>query len=286
MAHGAQIGQWVTINYFKWPNRPHYSYRMRVLGEDSHGVWGSCDAGEMVHKAGAPAFVRERTMLCLVPGSGCWSALWFPPEEETFEVYVDINTEPVWEAGAVGMVDLDLDVVRNRDGSVIRLDEDEFDANRVAFGYPDELVELARTAMESVVGAVAAPDDPFAAGWRRWYDECFRASEPKKPRIRRATASDAAAVADVYVRARHAAVPDIPPLHGSDDNVRAWLVGVVTDGGEVWVAAAGGSRVVGMMLLDGDWVEQLYVDPSRVGQGIGAQLLAVAKRTRPDGLQL
>lgn len=104
--------------------------------------------------------------------------------------------------------------------------------------------------------------------------------------IRRATASDAETVADVYVCARRQAVPAIPPLQGPDEEVRDWLMGVVRRGDEVWVAETEDGSVVGLMLLDGDWIMQLYVHPSWTGQGIGGQLVDVAKRCRPKRLQL
>jgi len=104
--------------------------------------------------------------------------------------------------------------------------------------------------------------------------------------LRRATAFDADAVVRVYLRSRHHAVPHIPPLSGPDDSVREWLAGVVVNGGEVWVAETGDGVVVAMMLLEGEWIEQLYVDPSLTGQGIGTQLLEHAKREKPGGLQL
>ena len=104
--------------------------------------------------------------------------------------------------------------------------------------------------------------------------------------IRRAAPSDAEVVAHVYVRARHHAVPDIPPLCGPDDKVREWLAGVVLSGGEVWLAEAESEQVVGVMLLQGDWIEQLYVEPSWIGRGVGTELIEVAKRCRPEGLQL
>ena len=88
------------------------------------------------------------------------------------------------------------------------------------------------------------------------------------------------------MRARHHAVPDIPPLRGPDDKVREWLVGVVLGGGEVWVAETASAQVVGVMLLEGDWIEQLYVEPTWVGRGVGTELIEVAKRCRPQGLQL
>lgn len=104
--------------------------------------------------------------------------------------------------------------------------------------------------------------------------------------VRRATGEDAAAVADLFVRARERAVPAIPPLARPGEQARAWLVRSVVDGREVWVAESETGRVVGMMMLTEDWIDQLYVDPDLTGRGIGKSLLDVAKRCRPAGLQL
>lgn len=104
------------------------------------------------------------------------------------------------------------------------------------------------------------------------------------PTIRRAEESDAETVADVFLRCRHHAVPDIPPPAFPDEQVRAWLEGVVRNGREVWVAET--TTILGFIMLEDDWIEQLYVDPDWTGRGVGAALLEVAKRHRPEGLQL
>ena len=41
-----------------------------------------------------------------------------------------------------------------------------------------------------------------------------------------------------------------------------------------------------MMVVDDGWVDQLYVDPTYAGRGLGAQLLDVAKVHSPEGLHL
>lgn len=106
--------------------------------------------------------------------------------------------------------------------------------------------------------------------------------------IRRATTSDAAAVAELYLRARRAgsAAGTIPSLVHDDDDVRPWVTDVVIARLECWLAECESGGVVGMMVLDVDWIAQLYVDPDRTRAGIGAELIAVAKRERPDGLRL
>jgi len=40
-----------------------------------------------------------------------------------------------------------------------------------------------------------------------------------------------------------------------------------------------------MLALDADWIDQLYVDPELTRGGIGAELIGVVERERPDGLR-
>jgi GNAT superfamily N-acetyltransferase len=54
---------------------------------------------------------------------------------------------------------------------------------------------------------------------------------------------------------------------------------------EVWLAEQFGGPV-GLIVLEGHWVDQLYVDPGSTGVGIGTRLLDLAKDRRPDGLRL
>ncbi len=103
--------------------------------------------------------------------------------------------------------------------------------------------------------------------------------------IREAAAADAVAVAETWLRSRRASVPAIPaPVH-SDDEVRTWFVEVVVPAQATWVAEVDGA-VAALLVLDGPWVDQLYVDPRRTGQGLGTALINVAKQQRPGGLEL
>lgn len=102
--------------------------------------------------------------------------------------------------------------------------------------------------------------------------------------FRRADASDAAAMADVWLRSFTAALPTVRRAHG-DDEVRGWFSHVVVVQYETWVAVAGGS-VIGLLVLDGEELEQLYLDPSWRGRGVGDRFVELAKQLRPDGLGL
>ena len=104
--------------------------------------------------------------------------------------------------------------------------------------------------------------------------------------IRAASAADAPAVAELLLRARRAAVPAIPPLVHDDDDVRRWTGEVLLASREVWLADEQDGTLVGVLALAGDQVDQLYLEPTHTGRGIGALLLEHAKTRRPDGLDL
>lgn len=107
--------------------------------------------------------------------------------------------------------------------------------------------------------------------------------------LRRATPADAEALADVFLRSFHATYTF--PLAHTDDEVRGWVRDRLVPQMETWAAVDddGGERtgtVLGFATVAPGWLEQLYVDPRRLGEGIGRLLVDRAKDVQPDGLLL
>jgi GNAT superfamily N-acetyltransferase len=102
--------------------------------------------------------------------------------------------------------------------------------------------------------------------------------------IRAARPEDAAAIADVHIAARRAAMPYLPELYSHADT-RGWFASHVLPTCAVWVAEREG-RVVGFAALAGQTLEHLYVRPGHQGRGIGGALLEVARLESPDRLEL
>lgn len=102
--------------------------------------------------------------------------------------------------------------------------------------------------------------------------------------IRRAAASDAAAVADVWLASFADALPTVTRAH-DDADVRGWVRDVLVPTTRCWVAVMGG-EVVAVLALGPGWIEQLYVEPSHQGAGIGSRLVELAQRESGGALQL
>jgi GNAT superfamily N-acetyltransferase len=106
--------------------------------------------------------------------------------------------------------------------------------------------------------------------------------------LRRAQAPDAGALAELYLRARHAGARagTIPPCVRTEAEIRQWMTDVVVPVRETWVAHTRTGALIGLLILKDEELDQLYVDPDHTGQGIGARFVDLAKRRRPHGLRL
>jgi GNAT superfamily N-acetyltransferase len=102
--------------------------------------------------------------------------------------------------------------------------------------------------------------------------------------FRRADAADAPEVATVYIASRRGAAAYLPTV-GTDAEIRAFVIHQMVPERETWVAEDGG-RMVAVLVLHGDEVDQFYVAPADQRRGVGDAMLAHAKRLRPAGLRL
>ncbi|MDX8479118.1 GNAT family N-acetyltransferase [Mesorhizobium sp. VK24D] len=91
--------------------------------------------------------------------------------------------------------------------------------------------------------------------------------------LRPATSSDAGAIAKV-MRASLNSFDWMPVIHTPDEDF-TFIRDIVLPKQQVMVVEAG-ERIVGFIAVNGDWVEQLYLDPTRTGQGIGSRLFVQA----------
>ena len=122
-----------------------------------------------MRKGDGPLIPIPQAHVGLFPHGSWWTA-WFNAEPGRVEIYCDITTPPQWISDdEVTMIDLDLDVARNRgDGSVHLLDEDEFAEHQQLYGYPGDVIEKAIVAAQWLQDAITAGAEPFATVYQGW----------------------------------------------------------------------------------------------------------------------
>ncbi|MFU8853922.1 DUF402 domain-containing protein [Micromonospora sp. SL1-18] len=160
----------VDVVFRKYKGSLHRHVTMRRLGEDRHGTWLGAPAGTIIH-SGAPAqsYTTEHATVRLIPIGEWWTAIFFA-EPSTWDIYCDITTPAQWlRRDRVAMVDLDLDILRSRNGGVVDLlDEDEFEANSVRYDYPTDLLTAARSAADRLAVNLTSGIEPFRSSYQSW----------------------------------------------------------------------------------------------------------------------
>src|SRR5262245_1312597 len=102
--------------------------------------------------------------------------------------------------------------------------------------------------------------------------------------ISKALTADVAEVAELFIASQADAVPFLSKLHTAEET-RAFIANEVFVLCEVWVAREGG-RIVGMMALNANHLDHLYLLPGHYRRGIGSALLEKAKSLRPGTITL
>ena len=103
------------------------------------------------------------------------------------------------------------------------------------------------------------------------------------PEYRLLRADETEAAAQLH-RAAGALIPGYDTESHTPAEDRAFYRDTVFPAGPIW-GAFEGETLLGHIALTSGWIEHLYVDPARHGEGIGRDLLAIAQREQ-DALQL
>jgi uncharacterized protein len=158
----------VRVVYRKYDGSLHWHMTMTWLGEDEHGVWAGARGPHETRRGDEPPVLIEWSYVTLFPRGPWWTATFNAAPART-EIYCDISSPVRWPGPReVTMIDLDLDVCRLRDGTVVLLDEDEFAEHQVRYGYPADVIAESERAAEWLKSALADDREPFARAYRSY----------------------------------------------------------------------------------------------------------------------
>lgn len=105
---------------------------------------------------------------------------------------------------------------------------------------------------------------------------------------RPATVVDASAITQLYQASRRAFIPYAPVAH-PDVAVQRWIASTLIPAGGMEVVTHD-DRIVALLALSDDgaarWIDQLYVAPAFVGQGIGTSCVRYAQLVQAPPIRL
>lgn len=101
--------------------------------------------------------------------------------------------------------------------------------------------------------------------------------------IRRGTTDDVVAAVQVMVLARQQQ-SDIPAMVHSETAAMTYFQQYLQT--VPFFVLSSHQRIVGMMVINNSWIEQLYVHPEHCSHGYGGQLVRYAQQLYPQRLQL
>lgn len=158
----------VRVVYRKYDESLHWHQWMTHLGDDEHGRWLGAPAGTPAQRGDEPPVLFDEAQVMLLPRDRWWTAAFYSAPREV-EVYCDITTPVEFSDDLVTMVDLDLDVLRLRDGSMLVDDEDEFAEHQVRYGYPADVVAEAQRSCDWLASNITTAE-PFLTAYRPYLD--------------------------------------------------------------------------------------------------------------------
>ena len=157
------------LNSTKYDGRLHYRYPVIPVRRSEESLVVYSHPGTPVEsyrgswartKYVLSHFWREKPYVLHVE----WDSEWQP----SF-LYVDIATAVDWDDETVRYIDLDLDLIRRHNSATTELDdEDEFEAHRAQWNYPESLVQDCWKAVEEVRDLLEREEEPFSSTMYSW----------------------------------------------------------------------------------------------------------------------
>ena len=159
----------IRLTFRKYDGSLHWHGTLRRLGEDEHGLWLGWGRNHRMARGAEPPITFGEPYVQLIRFEDWWCGSFNAPPRAT-EVYCDITTPAEWTApDEITLVDLDLDVLRFRDGRPpLIVDVDEFEEHQVRYKYPAEVIAKALATADRLLEAVSVDEEPFTSAYHGW----------------------------------------------------------------------------------------------------------------------
>jgi protein associated with RNAse G/E len=159
------IGRPIPIHITKYDGSYHRRWPVYYVQREGALYLTESRAGEHVTRTPDPVDDPDPFPIRSGGQVFLWDDRWFNvargPRDGRTRYYVNIGTPVQFDGEAFHYIDLDLDVIWWTDQTPQVVDEDEFLDHSVRMGYPAEVIERARAAVDEVLSMIEARAFPF-----------------------------------------------------------------------------------------------------------------------------
>jgi len=152
----------IVVSVLKYDGREHRRWRARVAKrEASLLILDAVFEEEIVHDL----------LGTIAPGTVSTEYYWLDRWYNVFRFsdstgklksfYCNINQPPSFDGHVLSYIDLDIDVLVAPDLTYKILDLDDFEANAIAYAYPEDVQANAHRALKDLIGLIEARAFPF-----------------------------------------------------------------------------------------------------------------------------
>lgn len=77
------------------------------------------------------------------------------------DYYCNICMPAKFKQGNICFIDLDIDLIKNKQGDWTVVDEDEFEVNSIKMGYPKDIIENSKKSLNNLIFKIKQEEHPF-----------------------------------------------------------------------------------------------------------------------------
>ncbi|MBO0992461.1 DUF402 domain-containing protein [Bacillus sp. SD088] len=159
------MNQTIQIQALKYPNIPHYEWEGELVKQTSEYIIVLCKQGrKLKHYTRNQTFIMDNTSIEVFSLKEGFTAAMEIEGKQITSYYCNVALPSEFENNQIRFIDLDLDLIKKRQGDWQVVDEDEFEENSVKYHYTPELKKRALLELEELKRKVADKEFPFNSG--------------------------------------------------------------------------------------------------------------------------
>lgn len=163
------MAELIKITALKYPNIPHYEWEGEMLEKTDDYILLLCKPGrKLIHHTKNKVFIEENTSIEYFSLAEWYTAAMKVADEEIVSYYCNVAMPSVLEGNNLSFIDLDLDLLKQKNEDFKVVDEDEFAENSIRLNYPTQLKTRAIKALEELKAQAIRGEFPFNQDVLKW----------------------------------------------------------------------------------------------------------------------